>query len=72
MEDAIYNLFANHQKEDLLLFYFSGHGIKDDNRKLHLSTQRRIPTYFSEVDSLKLLALPHSTQNLPVRKYHES
>ncbi len=38
MEDAIYNLFAHRQKEDLLLFYFSGHGIKDDNGKLYLST----------------------------------
>jgi len=38
MEDAIYNLFADRQKEDLLLFYFSGHGIKDDNGKLYLST----------------------------------
>jgi formylglycine-generating enzyme required for sulfatase activity/uncharacterized caspase-like protein len=39
MEDAIYNLFAHRQKEDLLLFYFSGHGIKDDNGKLYLSTR---------------------------------
>jgi uncharacterized caspase-like protein len=38
MEDAIYNLFADRQKEDLLLFYFSGHGIKDDNGRLYLST----------------------------------
>ncbi|BAZ24251.1 hypothetical protein NIES4073_51440 [Kalymmatonema gypsitolerans NIES-4073] len=38
MEDAIYNLFAHRQKEDLLLFYFSGHGIKDDNGRLYLST----------------------------------
>ncbi|MCC5638619.1 SUMF1/EgtB/PvdO family nonheme iron enzyme [Nostoc sp. CHAB 5844] len=27
MEDAIYNLCGDRQKEDLLLFYFSGHGI---------------------------------------------
>jgi uncharacterized caspase-like protein len=38
MEDAIYNLFAHRQKEDLLLFYFSGHGIKDDYGRLYLST----------------------------------
>ncbi|RCJ42737.1 ABC transporter substrate-binding protein [Nostoc minutum NIES-26] len=37
MEDAIYRLFANRQKEDVLLFYFSGHGIKDENCKLYLS-----------------------------------
>ncbi|MBP5976044.1 SUMF1/EgtB/PvdO family nonheme iron enzyme [Brasilonema sp. CT11] len=38
MEDAIENLFADRQKEDLLLFYFSGHGIKDEYGKLYLST----------------------------------
>ena len=38
MEDAIYRLFANRQKDDLLLFYFSGHGVKDESGKLYLST----------------------------------
>lgn len=38
IEDAIFNLFDNRQKDDLLLFYFSGHGIKDDRGKLYLST----------------------------------
>jgi hypothetical protein len=40
MEDAIYWLFYNREKDDLLLFYFSGHGIEDhDNRKeLYLAT----------------------------------
>ncbi len=38
MRYAIYNLFANRQKDDLLLFYFSGHGIKDDRGKLYLSS----------------------------------
>ncbi|MEH2334638.1 caspase family protein [Nostoc sp.] len=37
VEDAIYRLFDNRQREDLLLFYFSGHGIKDENCKLYLS-----------------------------------
>ncbi|NMG18769.1 caspase, EACC1-associated type [Brasilonema bromeliae] len=35
---AIENLFADRQKEDLLLFYFSGHGIKDESGRLYLST----------------------------------
>jgi formylglycine-generating enzyme required for sulfatase activity len=39
MEAAIYRLFANRQKDDLLLFYFSGHGVKDDSGKLYLSTR---------------------------------
>lgn len=37
VEEAIYQLFADRQKEDLLLFYFSGHGIKDETGKLYFS-----------------------------------
>jgi tetratricopeptide (TPR) repeat protein len=39
MEDAIYRLFANRKKDDLLLFYFSGHGIKDETGKLYLASR---------------------------------
>jgi uncharacterized caspase-like protein len=39
MEDAIYRLFAHRQKDDLLLFFFSGHGVKDESGKLYLSTR---------------------------------
>ena len=35
---AIYNLFAERSPEDLVLFYFSGHGVKDQNRNLYLTT----------------------------------
>jgi uncharacterized caspase-like protein len=39
MVDAIYQLFNNRDKDDLLLFYFSGHGmIDEDEYKLHLAT----------------------------------
>lgn len=38
IEDAIYKLFDNRQKDDLLLFYFSGHGVKDESGKLYLSS----------------------------------
>jgi formylglycine-generating enzyme required for sulfatase activity/uncharacterized caspase-like protein len=38
MEDAIHSLFHDRQKEDLVLFYFSGHGIKDAKNKLYLGT----------------------------------
>ncbi|MBC7973114.1 MAG: caspase family protein, partial [Verrucomicrobia bacterium] len=31
METAIYNLFANRAKEDLVLLYFSGHGVVDES-----------------------------------------
>ncbi len=35
---AIYNLFAERSPEDLVLFYFSGHGVKDQNLNLYLTT----------------------------------
>jgi formylglycine-generating enzyme required for sulfatase activity len=37
MQYAIYKLFTNRHKDDLLLFYFSGHGIKDESGKLYLA-----------------------------------
>ena len=39
IRNAIYNLFANRHKDDLLLFYFSGHGIKDERGNLYFSTR---------------------------------
>jgi tetratricopeptide (TPR) repeat protein len=39
MEEAIEQLFADRQKDDLVVFYFSGHGIKDDTGKLYLATR---------------------------------
>jgi hypothetical protein len=39
MQTAVYNLFANRNKDDLLLLYFSGHGIKDEKGRLYLSTR---------------------------------
>jgi formylglycine-generating enzyme required for sulfatase activity len=40
IEDAIHNLFnaSDRQKDDLVLFYFSGHGIVDEANKLFLGT----------------------------------
>lgn len=38
METAIYELFANRKKDDLLLFYFSGHGITDKVGQFYLAT----------------------------------
>ncbi|MGB5713967.1 MAG: caspase family protein, partial [Waterburya sp.] len=38
MRIAIYSLFADCSSEDLVLFYFSGHGVKDQNRNLYLTT----------------------------------
>ncbi len=39
MEDKIYWLFHDRQPEDLLLLYFSGHGIKDERNKFYLGTR---------------------------------
>ncbi|WP_219904739.1 caspase, EACC1-associated type [Stenomitos frigidus] len=38
LEDAIDTLFRDRQKDDLVLLYFSGHGIKDDTGKFSLAT----------------------------------
>lgn len=40
MEKAVEDLFfSNRQREDLVLLYFSGHGIKDQNARFYLSTK---------------------------------
>ncbi|NEO97552.1 MAG: hypothetical protein F6K58_02335 [Symploca sp. SIO2E9] len=39
MREAIEFLFYGRQKTDLVLLYFSGHGIKDDLGKLHFGTR---------------------------------
>jgi hypothetical protein len=39
MEEAIDALFRDRQKDDLVLLYFSGHGIKDDTGKFSLATR---------------------------------
>jgi len=45
MEERIETLFANRNKDDLVLLFFSGHGIKDDAGRLYLasSTTRKTP-----------------------------
>jgi len=39
MEDAIYHLFANRQKDDLVLLYFSGHGVVDDGGEFYFASR---------------------------------
>lgn len=36
MEESIETLFANRHKDDLVVLFFSGHGIKDDSGRLYL------------------------------------
>ncbi|WP_242063036.1 caspase, EACC1-associated type [Nostoc sp. FACHB-145] len=38
MEEAIETLFSERNKDDMVLLYFSGHGIKDDRGRLFLTT----------------------------------
>lgn len=42
LEIEIYNLFAERSRDDLVLFYFSGHGVKDQDRSLYLATPQTI------------------------------
>jgi Caspase domain len=39
MRQAIENLFASRKKDDLLVLFFSGHGIKDNSGKLYFGTR---------------------------------
>lgn len=39
MEESIFSLFSKRKRDDLLLFYFSGHGIKDDGGNLYLAAR---------------------------------
>jgi uncharacterized caspase-like protein len=38
LEIAVYELFVDRNPEDLVLFYFSGHGVKDQSGNLYLTT----------------------------------
>ncbi|MGB5632119.1 MAG: caspase family protein, partial [Waterburya sp.] len=39
MQTAVQRIFANLAKDDLVLLFFSGHGITDDNNRLYLTTK---------------------------------
>lgn len=40
IERAIFDLFANRGSKDLILFYFSGHGVLDEEGKFYLAVQK--------------------------------
>ncbi|WP_414578458.1 caspase, EACC1-associated type [Anabaena sp. CCY 9402-a] len=40
MARAIYHLYDNRQKDDLVLFYFSGHGVTVENGEFYFSTRQ--------------------------------
>ncbi|MHC5856519.1 caspase, EACC1-associated type [Nostoc sp.] len=49
VEMAIETLFSSRHKDDLLLLYFSGHGIKDDRGRLYLATRNTRKTQQGEL-----------------------
>lgn len=49
MEESIETLFANRHKDDLVLLFFSGHGIKDDSGRLYLGTSKTRKTARGEL-----------------------
>ncbi|WP_375513626.1 SUMF1/EgtB/PvdO family nonheme iron enzyme [uncultured Nostoc sp.] len=49
VEMAIEMLFSGRHRDDLLLLYFSGHGIKDDRGRLYLATRNTSKTQQGEL-----------------------
>ena len=46
MRIAVQEIFSHRRKDDLVLIFFSGHGITDDNNKLYLATKGTSKDYF--------------------------
>ncbi len=46
MQKAVQQIFANCRKDDLVLLFFSGHGITDDNNRLYLATKGTSKDYY--------------------------
>jgi formylglycine-generating enzyme required for sulfatase activity/uncharacterized caspase-like protein len=65
MEDAIYKLFANRQKDDLVLLYFSGHGVLDESNRFYFATRQ------TRKDQDQKLVLPTALVASTVQGYME-
>lgn len=61
MQEGIETLFANRNKDDLILLFFSGHGVKDDSSRLYLATTLTRKTPQGEL--VKSTAVPASFVN---------
>lgn len=46
MQTAVQQIFTNCGKDDLVLLFFSGHGITDDNNKLYFATKGTSKNYY--------------------------
>jgi hypothetical protein len=64
MEEEIEKLFINRQKDDLVLLFFSGHGIKDDTGKLYLATRRTRKTDRGELIRSSAVAASFVHENM--------
>ena len=64
MEDEIEKLFVSRQKDDLLLLFFSGHGIKDDTGKLYLATRHTRKTSQGELIRSSAVAASFVHENM--------
>ncbi len=69
MQGEIEDLFANRDKDDLVLLFFSGHGVKDDSSRLYFATTMTRKTTQGEL--VKSTAVPASFV-LDVMKYSRS
>jgi tetratricopeptide (TPR) repeat protein len=58
MQEAIETLFSGRMKDDLVLLFFSGHGVKDDNGKLYLAT--RVTRKTTQGELIRATAVPAS------------
>ena len=58
MQEAIETLYRDRGKDDLVLLFFSGHGLKDDGGKLYFST--RLTRKILKGDLVKSTAVPAS------------
>jgi Caspase domain len=58
MQEAVENLFSGRKKDDLVLFFFSGHGVKDDRGRLYFATRETRKNTRGEL--VKATAVPAS------------
>ena len=64
MEEAIEMLFGNRHKDDLILLFFSGHGIKDDAGKLYFATAQTRKTQQGELVRSSAVAASFVHENM--------
>ncbi len=64
MQKAVQQIFDNCHKDDLVLLFFSGHGIADDNNRLYLATKG------TSKDFYKATSVPaHFVQDISLGSY---